>query len=79
MYVCIYRRPSPHKCTQPFPTDPDQSDMSEKVGIGLNWSESVGIGQNPWSEMSGALMGGCLIYVINEFATKHLKMTYTIN
>ena len=23
-----------------------------------NWSESVGIGRNPWSEMSGALMGG---------------------
>jgi len=35
--------PPPHKCTRPFPTDPDQSDMSEKVGIGRNRSELFGI------------------------------------
>ena len=75
-----------------FPTDPDQSDMSENgwnmVGNGQNrselvgilkvkkktiffcflpysersvMSEKVGIGQNLWSEMSGALMGGTFI------------------
>ena len=42
---------------RPIPTGWICRERSELVGISRNWSESVGIGRNPWSEMLGALMG----------------------